>query len=72
MIKRWSDFHVREVDARGTVARLTTFNVPPTPIDVKDEPEEKMGTFELSAEDRASMDKVARGECKLERFLTLK
>ena len=56
---------MREVDAKGTVARLTTFNVPPTPIDAKDEPDEKMGKFELSAEDRASMDKVAKGECKL-------
>ena len=63
---------MREVDARGTVARLTTFNVPPTPIDVKDEPEVKMGTFELSAEDRASMDKVARGECKLDKVFIFK
>jgi len=61
---RWSDFHVREVDAKGTVARLTTFDVPPTPIDENEEPAEKADSFKLSDEDKANMDKVAKGELK--------
>merc|ERR1711892_1618682 len=59
---RWSDFHVREVDAKGTVARLTTFDVPPTPIDENEEPAEKADSFKLSDEDKTNMDKVAKGE----------
>ena len=55
---------MREVDAKGTVARLTTFDVPPTPIDENEEPAEKADSFKLSDEDKANMDKVAKGECE--------
>ena len=54
---------MREVDSKGTVARLTNFNVPSAPVDENDEPEKNK--FVLSEEDKASMEKVVKGEGKL-------
>ena len=54
---------MREVDSKGTVARLTNFNVPSAPVDENEEPEKNK--FFLSEEDKASMEKVVKGEGKL-------